>query len=135
MVRRKHIYPPYEIRVKHPCKRTHIGEFGCVAGPAIHGSLECALFQLLLCPKRHFVRRAFQVIYRFHDLVVRIRLWESNAVYLTLGDDAMARQKVYRGLMSELVDLDVIAKIRHCANTGLVLGTEKFRKQVAVMVE
>ena len=58
-----------------------------------------------------------------------------HAVYLSLGDDAMARQQAYRDLMRELVDLDVIAKIRHCANTGLVLGTEKFRKQVAVMVE
>ncbi len=37
--------------------------------------------------------------------------------------------------MSEFVALDVIAKIRHCANTGLVLGTEKFKKQVADMVE
>ena len=37
--------------------------------------------------------------------------------------------------MSELLDLDAIAKIRHCANTGLVLGTEKFKKQVADMVE
>ncbi len=37
--------------------------------------------------------------------------------------------------MSELLDLEIIAKIRHCANTRLVLGTEKFRKQVAVMVE
>jgi len=37
--------------------------------------------------------------------------------------------------MSEFVALDVIAKIRHCANTGLVLGTEKFRKQVADMIE
>ena len=26
--------------------------------------------------------------------------------------------------MRELVDLDVIAKIRHCANTGLVLGSK-----------
>ena len=24
---------------------------------------------------------------------------------------------------------DVIAKIRHCANKGLILGTEKFRQQ------
>ncbi len=39
-------------------------------------------------------------------------------------------KKAYRGLMSELVDLDAITKIRHCANTGLVLGSEKFRKQV-----
>jgi len=37
--------------------------------------------------------------------------------------------------MRELVDLAVIAKIRHRANTGLVLGTEKFRKQVVNMVE
>ena len=37
--------------------------------------------------------------------------------------------------MNELLDLDVIAKIRHCANTRLVLGTEKFRKQVADMIE
>ena len=60
---------------------------------------------------------------------------EPHAVYLSLGDYAISRQQAYRGLMSELLDLDVIAKIRHCANTGLVLGTEKFRKQVAVMVE
>ena len=45
------------------------------------------------------------------------------------------RQQAYRGLMSELLDLEIIAKIRHCANTGLVLGTEKFRKQVADMIE
>ena len=72
---------------------------------------------------------------RAHSLGVRIRLWEPHAVYLSLGDDTMARQQAYRGLMSEFLDLDVIAKIRHCANTGLVLGTEKFRKQVADMVE
>ena len=73
--------------------------------------------------------------YRAHSLGVRIRLWEPHTVYLSLGDDALARQKAYRGLMSELLDLDVIAKIRHCANTGLVLGSKKFRKQVAAMVE
>ena len=37
--------------------------------------------------------------------------------------------------MRELLDPDVITKIRHCANTGLILGTEKFKKQVADMVE
>ena len=34
-----------------------------------------------------------------------------------------------------LVDLDVIAKIRHRANTRLILGSEKFRKQVAFMTD
>ena len=35
--------------------------------------------------------------------------------------------------MNEALDADVIAKIRHCVNTGLVLGTETFRNQVASM--
>lgn len=56
----------------------------------------------------------------------------SNAVYLSLGDEAMASQKAYRGLMIELMDLNVMAKIRHCVNTWLVLGSEKFTKQVMV---
>jgi len=73
--------------------------------------------------------------YHVHGLGVRAGLWQPHAAYISLGDDSIARQIAYRGLMSELVDLDVIAKIRHCANTGLVLGSEKFRKQVAVMVE
>jgi len=35
--------------------------------------------------------------------------------------------------MNEVLNADVIAKIRHCVNTGLVLGTEIFRNQVASM--
>ncbi len=31
------------------------------------------------------------------------------------------------------MDTDTISKIRHCNNTGLVLGTEKFREQVAAL--
>ena len=73
--------------------------------------------------------------YRAHGLGVRIRLLEPHAVYLSLSDDAISRQQAYRDLMSELLDLEIIAKIRHCANTGLVLGTEKFRKQVANMIK
>jgi hypothetical protein len=33
----------------------------------------------------------------------------------------------------EALDIDTIAKIRHCTNTGLVLGTEKFRDQIAAL--
>jgi hypothetical protein len=47
----------------------------------------------------------------------------------------MARQKAYRGLMSELLEQQVMVKIRHCVNTGLVHSSEKFRKQVAGMIE
>jgi len=62
-------------------------------------------------------------------------MWEPHAVYLSLGDNEMARQNAYRDLISELLNLDVIARIRHCANRGLILGSEKFRKQVAAMIE
>ena len=71
--------------------------------------------------------------YRAHSFGVRARLWKPHPVYLSLGDDEMTRQKAYRGLVGELVSLDVITKIRHCANTGLVLGSETFRKQIAAM--
>ena len=33
-------------------------------------------------------------------------------------------------LINESLDIEVLAKVRHCANTGLVLGTELFRQQV-----
>jgi hypothetical protein len=36
-------------------------------------------------------------------------------------------------LFAEALDIDTIAKICHCTNTGLVLGTEKFRDQVAAL--
>ena len=73
--------------------------------------------------------------YRTHGLGTQAQLWTPHAVYLSLGDNAIARQKAYRGLMSELLEQQVIVKIHHCVNTGLVLGSEKFRKQVARMIE
>ena len=71
--------------------------------------------------------------YRVHGLGAPVRMWSPHAIYLSLGDHAMARKKAYRSLVSEVLDLDVISKIRHCANSGLVLGSEKFRDQVAKM--
>ena len=73
--------------------------------------------------------------YRAHGFGVRARMWAPHTAYLSLGDNEMMRQIAYRGLISELLDLDVIARTRHCANTGLVLGSDKFRKQVAAMGE
>jgi len=40
------------------------------------------------------------------------------------------RQRTWRSLTNEIPDIEVLAKVRHCANTGLVLGTESFREQV-----
>jgi hypothetical protein len=33
-------------------------------------------------------------------------------------------------MINEALEVDVVAKIRHCVNTGLVLGTEACRNQV-----
>jgi len=71
--------------------------------------------------------------YRVHGFGLRSRMWTPHANYLTLGSHAKARQSAYRELMNEALEVDVIAKIRHCVNTGLVLGTESFRNQVASM--
>ena len=73
--------------------------------------------------------------YRTHGLGTQALLWTPHAVYLSLGDNAKARQKAHRGLMSELLEQEVMVKIRHCVNTGLVLGSEKFRQQIAEMIE
>jgi len=37
-------------------------------------------------------------------------------------------------LRAKAMGADVVAKIRHCVNTGLVLGTDTFRDQVSAML-
>ncbi len=71
--------------------------------------------------------------YRIHGFGLHSKMWTPHANFLDLGKNAKVRQSVYRNLMSEAMDAGVVAKIRHCVNTGLVLGTEVFRNQVAAM--
>jgi putative transposase len=73
--------------------------------------------------------------YRMHAFGLAAKLWSPHEAYLALGQDDAARQRAYRTLIGEALDQDLVAKIRHCANAGLVLGTEKFRSQIARMVE
>lgn len=61
-------------------------------------------------------------------------MWAPHVNYLALGNEAKQRQTAYRELVSLAMDVDVIAKIRHCINTGLVLGTDTFRNQVSAML-
>jgi len=46
-----------------------------------------------------------------------------------LGKNHKERQRAWRELVKETLDIEVLSKIRHCANTGLVLATESFRAQ------
>jgi putative transposase len=69
--------------------------------------------------------------YHAHGFGMSPKMWTPHVTYLALGSTAAERQQRYRRLMSEVLDQEVIAKIRHCAHTGLVLGTEQFRAQIA----
>jgi len=54
--------------------------------------------------------------------------------YPALGNQAKQLQTANRELVSEAMDADVVAKIRHCVNTGLVPGTDTFRDQASAML-
>ena len=58
-----------------------------------------------------------------------ISMLTPHRLYLSLGETGAARLINYRKLIGESLGADVIAKIRHCANKGLILGTEKFKQQ------
>ena len=68
--------------------------------------------------------------YRSHACGVRPGLWSPHYLYLDLAQTEEQRQRTWRSLTNEIPDIEVLAKVRHCANTGLVLGTESFREQV-----
>jgi len=50
-------------------------------------------------------------------------------LYLSLGETKSERLKSYRKLIGKSLETEVIPKIRHSANKGLILGTEKFKQQ------
>jgi len=68
--------------------------------------------------------------YQSHAFAKRIQLWTPHAEYLALGKTELDRGEHYRALVSQALSAEVVQKIRHCVNTGLVLGTEHFRDQV-----
>jgi putative transposase len=68
--------------------------------------------------------------YRAHAFGVNIGLWTPHSRYLDLAGTTTLRQKAWQELNQETLSIEIMAKVRHCAHTGLVLGTEKFREQV-----
>ena len=69
--------------------------------------------------------------YRCHAFGQTAQIWRPHDNYLNLGTNPAGRAKAYQHLMDEGLPVETINKIRHCLNTGLVLGTEVFRDQVA----
>lgn len=71
--------------------------------------------------------------YRAHAFGAPVKFWKPHILYLSLASRSAERQNSWRKLAAEVMDADTISRIRHCTNTGLVLGTEKFRDQVAAL--
>ena len=68
-----------------------------------------------------------------HSLGALVRFWTPDAMYISLGNNPTKRQAAWRSIVDEALDAETITRILHCANTGLVLGTEEFRAQVAAV--
>ena len=71
--------------------------------------------------------------YRTHAFGSTARMWTPHSEYLSLGSADPSRHSAYRALFAEEIDRKTITHIRHAMNTGLVLGNDKFRKEVEAL--
>lgn len=68
--------------------------------------------------------------YRAHAFDQKTALWKPHAEYLALGTTTKSRTTVYRQFFAQQLSGKIITDIRDALNTGLVLGNDRFRKQV-----
>lgn len=68
--------------------------------------------------------------YQVNGLGVASKLCSPHDLYLSLGNSKQERLTNYRSLFKSYMDGELLAEVRHALNTGLVLGTEKFRSEV-----
>ena len=57
-------------------------------------------------------------------------MWTPNPDYQALGSTRLRKQTAYRRLCEGEPDKGVIGEIRGAANTGLAMGSERFRSEV-----
>ena len=68
--------------------------------------------------------------YRAHAMGCTVKMWQPHPEYLALGNTRASRMLAYRSLVGQELQSELITEIRNAANTGLVLGNDKFRKEV-----
>lgn len=68
--------------------------------------------------------------YQANALGIESKLRSPHPLYLALGSSKLKRLERYRELFEGQIDGTVLFDIRAALNTGLVLGTEKFKKEV-----
>ncbi|MBV2130587.1 transposase [Arsukibacterium indicum] len=60
-----------------------------------------------------------------------IQLWQPHQTYMALGETAEQRQKAYCELFSQDFSAKALAEIRYATQKGWVLGSERFKQQIA----
>jgi len=68
--------------------------------------------------------------YRAHALGQSVKMWQPHSEYIALGQTRASRSRAYRALFSSELDSKVITDIRQALNAGLVLGNQRFRKEI-----
>ena len=68
--------------------------------------------------------------YRSHAFGQPAKMWKPHGEYLALAQTQATRQVAYRRLFETELDITLVADIRYALNTGLVLGSERFREEV-----
>jgi len=73
--------------------------------------------------------------YHSHAFGKKASMQTYHESYLSLGETRQQRQQFYQYLLLTQLNPEMIAKIRHCTNTGLALGNQRFREQIQRMRE
>lgn len=68
--------------------------------------------------------------YRANGLGHDIDMWTSHYIYQKLGKTVEERAKAYRELFVWHLDTAMLGTIRDAANQGMVLGNDRFKKEV-----
>lgn len=72
--------------------------------------------------------------YRANAHGARDDLITPHDVFLSLGSDAHARRRGYRGLFEAAIPLETLEDIRRTTNLGWVLGGKLFRDEIATLL-
>ena len=71
--------------------------------------------------------------YRANGMGIESKLITYHPIYLGLGNSKLERLKNYRILFESELDENLLGDIRYATNKGLILGTEKFKAEVAAL--
>jgi len=71
--------------------------------------------------------------YRAHALGQTVKMWQPHPEYLALGDSQASRMAAYRQFFEQEPSAQIITDIRNALNTGLVLGNDRFKREVEIL--